>query len=117
MTTDINEIYKRYPCAKHQSADNIKFWSEKHDNEEDPCFDVWIRTSSGQDDIYNFLELLESHDIFLLKRNELTPEEEEQNREVGRRLSNKYLKNYEDEYMWHRINAMDWGKDCPDESI
>ena len=111
MTTDINEIYKRYPCAKEYMEDNMKVWTEKHDNEEYSCFDVWVRTSSGQDDVYDFLETLETHDMFLLKLNEITPEEEEQNREVGRRLTNKYLKKYEEEYMWYRMNAMEWGHD------
>lgn len=111
MATDINELYKKYPCAKHQMLDNSKFWNERHDENEDPCFDVWMHMATDQDSLYNFLEDLESYDMWLLKRNEITPEEEKHNRSVCRRISNKYLEGYEDETMWYRINSMDWGKD------
>lgn len=109
MATDINEVYKMYPCAKHQMLDNMKFWKESHDVNEEPCFDTWLRIHSHDDDLYNFLEDLESHDMFLLKRNDITPEEEEYNRSICRKISNKYLEGYEDAAMWYRINAMDWG--------
>jgi|TARA_B110000467_G_scaffold153105_1_gene163091 hypothetical protein len=113
MATDINEIYKKYPCAKHQMLDNIKFWKENHDKNEDSCFDTWLRMHSQEDDLYNFLEDLESYDMWLLKRNEITPAQEKYNRGVGRKISNEHLEGYEEQYadmiFWDRINDMDWG--------
>lgn len=109
MATDINEIYKKYPCAKHQMLDNIKYWDEKHKEDDEPCFDVWMHMANTQDEIYNFLEDLEAHDMFLLKRNEITPAQEKHNRGVGRSITKKYLDGYEDASMWYRLNSMDWG--------
>ena len=43
-----------------------------------------------------------------VKLNEITPDEENHNREVGRKLTKKYLNGYEDASLWHRINSMDW---------
>ena len=113
MATDINEVYKKYPCAKKAMETNIKFFNEPFDRkEEPPFFDTWLNMDDTQDALFNFLEDLESYDMWRLKLNEITPDEENHNREVGRKLTKKYLNGYEYNF-WHRINSMDW--DLPDD--
>ena len=113
MTSNINEVYKMYPCAKKAMESNIKFFNEPFDRKEEPFFDTWLNMDDTQGALFNFLEDLESYDMWRLKLNEITPDEENHNREVGRKLTKKYLNGYEDASLWHRINSMDW--DLPDD--
>ena len=109
MATDINEVYKMFPCAEKKMKDNHQYWS-KVSFEIESYFEVWLDTLSMEDELNDFLEDLESYDILLLKRNEITPEEERSNREACNKISEKYLRDYKDMDMWRRISAMDWGE-------
>lgn len=77
MTTNIDDIYKRYPEVKVEVDQNIKFWGdpETYDPTEQGCFDAWCRCYDGRTDLYNFLYSLSDYDGFLLKQNEITPKD------------------------------------------
>jgi len=109
MATDINEVYKMFPCAEQRMKDNHHYWAESS-NKDESYFEVWLDTLSMEDELYDFLEDLESYDILLLKRNEITPEEERNNRDACNIISEKYLRDYKDMDMWRRISGMDWGE-------
>jgi hypothetical protein len=84
MTTNIEDIYKRYPDVKVAVEQNIKFFSdpETYDPNEEGCFDAWARVYDGRTDLYNFLYALSDYDGFLLKQNEITPEDYERSEKV-----------------------------------
>ena len=77
MTTNIEDIYKKYPEVKEEVEGHIKFWGdpETYDPSEQGCFDAWSRVYDGRTDLYNFLYALSDYDGFLLKQNEITPED------------------------------------------
>ena len=77
MTTNIDDIYKRYPEVKVEVDGNTRFWGdpETYDPNEQGCFDAWYRCYDGRTDLYNFLYSLSDYDGFLLKNNEITPED------------------------------------------
>ena len=77
MTTNIEDIYKKYPDVKVEIEQNLKFWSdpETYDPNEQGCFDAWMRIYDGRTDLYNFLYALSDYDGFLLKQNEIAPED------------------------------------------
>ena len=97
MTSNINEVYKMYPCAKKAMEANIKFFNEpfdRIDNIEEPFFDTWLNMDDTQGALFNFLDDLESYDMWRLKLNEITPDEENHNRGVGRSITKKYLRGW-----------------------
>jgi|TARA_B110000467_G_C18272645_1_gene453412 hypothetical protein len=77
MTTNVEDIYKRYPEVKEEVDQNTKFWSdpETYDPNEQSCFDCWTRVHDSRTELYNFLYALSDYDGFLLKNNEITPED------------------------------------------
>jgi hypothetical protein len=84
MTTNIEDIYKRYPDVKVAVEQNIKFFSdpETYDPAEEGCFDSWGRFYDDRDELYNFLYALSDYDGFLLKQNEITTEDYERSEKV-----------------------------------
>ena len=79
MTTDINDIYKKYPSAKEQAEDNIQFWDSEeslNDANLSGVLDSGMKIHTSDEELYKFFETIIHYDAFLLKENEITPEQE-----------------------------------------
>jgi len=94
MTTDINEIYKKYPCAEEAAKENIRFWdSEESLNESNMTgvLESALKIESSDEELYKFFETIIHHDAFLLKENEISLEEEKKRNKVIEDLTEKHL--------------------------
>ena len=94
MTSNINDIYKKYPFAKKQAEENIEFWdSEESLNESNMTgvLDAGMKIYGGDEELYKFFEMIIHYDAFLLKQNEITPEEEKENNDKIEKLTAKHL--------------------------
>ena len=90
----LEEIYKKYPCAKKKAEENIAFWDsdeslgEAHYDGELECA---YRIHTGESELYKFFELIIHYDSFLLKQNEITPWEETKRNRIIEQLTMKHL--------------------------
>jgi len=77
MTTNIEDIYNRYPSVRKLAKETLEFYSSEatYDPNEESCFDRWVRIYDSGTDLYNFLYALSDYDGFLLKENEILPED------------------------------------------
>ncbi len=94
MTTDVNEIYEKYPCAKEAAENNIKFWGSEESLEEvkNPQYiDAAMKVHGGEEELYNFFQQLIHYDAFLLKENEITLEEEMTRNYIIEKLTQTHL--------------------------
>ena len=93
MTTNVEDIYKKYPEVKAEVDGNAMFWGdpETYDPNEQGCFDVWVRVYDSSSELYNFLYALSDYDGFLLKNNEITPEDYMRSEAVIKRTMVKNL--------------------------
>ena len=94
MTSNINDIYKKYPFAKKAAEENIEFWdSEESLNESNMTgvLDAGMKIYGGDEELYKFFEMIIHYDAFLLKQNEITPEEEKENNDKIEKLTAKHL--------------------------
>ena len=92
MTLD--EIYEKYPEAKEQAEENIRYWgSQESLDEQDPDgeLDDVMKVYGGEEELHNFFQQIVSYDAFLLKENEITPWQEERNNRVIEHLTDKHL--------------------------
>lgn len=102
MTTNIEDIYKKYPEVKVEVDQNTMFWSdpETYDPNEQGCFDAWCRVYDSGGELYNFLYALSDYDGFLLKNNEITPEDYMRSEGVIKSTMVKHLGVDLDEIWW-----------------
>ena len=80
MATDINEVYKMFPCAKAQAEENIDFWGSDESLRESNMpqnLEVAVKIHGGEEDLYQFFQQIIHHDHFLMKENHITPYEEQ----------------------------------------
>lgn len=94
MATDINEVYKKYPCAKRAAEENIRFWdSEESLNESNMTgvLESAMKVETSDEELYKFFETIIHHDAFLLKENEINLEEEKKRNKVIEDLTEKHL--------------------------
>ena len=94
MTTDINDIYKKYPFAKEQTEENIEFWDSEeslNDANLSGVLDAGMKIHTSDEELYKFFETIIHYDAFLLKQNEITPEEEKENNDKIEKLTAKHL--------------------------
>jgi len=94
MATDINDIYKKYPFAKEQAEENIRFWdSEESLNEANMTgvLDSGMKIHTSDEELYKFFETIIHYDAFLLKQNEITLEEEKKRNDIIEKLTAKHL--------------------------
>jgi len=77
MTTNIEDIYNRYPSVRKLAKESLEFYMSDatYDPNEESCFDRWVRIYDSGTDLYNFLYALSDYDGFLLKENEIIPED------------------------------------------
>ena len=69
MATDINEVYKMFPCAKAQAEENIEFWGSDESLSESNMpqhLEVAVKIHGGEEDLYNFFQQIIHHDHFLI---------------------------------------------------
>ena len=112
MTTDINDIYKKYPFAKEQAEENIEFWDSEESLSESNMtgvLDAGMKIYGGDEELYKFFEMIIHYDAFLLKQNEITPEEEKENNDKIEKLTAKHLG------FWH--SALYSSPHVPDEFL
>jgi len=112
MTTDINDIYKKYPFAKEQAEENIRFWDSEESLSESNMtgvLDAGMKIYGGDEELYKFFEMIIHYDAFLLKQNEITPEEEKENNDKIEKLTAKHLG------FWH--SALYSSPHVPDEFL
>ena len=72
MATDIEEVYKMFPCAKAQAEENMEFWGgEESLNESNmpKYLDTALKVHGGEEDLYQFFQQIINHDHFLMKEN------------------------------------------------
>ena len=102
MTTNIEDIYKRYPAAKEDIEGNIEFYSDpkSYDPDEQSCFDTWMRLYDSDGELYNFLYSLSDYDGFLLKENEIVPEDYMRREEVIKKIMVKHLNTDLNDIWW-----------------
>ena len=94
MTTDINDIYKKYPFAKKAAEENIEFWDSEESLSESNMtgvLDAGMKIYGGDEELYKFFEMIIHYDAFLLKQNEITPEQEKKNNDKIEKLTAKHL--------------------------
>ena len=94
MATDINEVYKKYPCAKKSAEENIKFWDSEESLSESNMtgvLDAGMKIHTDDEELYKFFETIIHYDAFLLKQNEITLEEEKENNDKIEKLTEKHL--------------------------
>lgn len=94
MTSNINDIYKKYPSAKEQAEDNIQFWDSEESLSESNLtgvLDAGMKIHTSDEELYKFFETIIHQDAFLLKQNEITPEEEKENNDKIEKLTQKHL--------------------------
>ena len=89
----IEEIYKKYPCAKKKAEENIAFWDgpESLETQWNGELEACVKVTGGEEDLYRFFELLVHYDAFLLKENEITPWEETKRNRIVEQLTEKHL--------------------------
>ena len=89
----LEEIYKKYPCAKKKAEENIDFWSgpESLETQWNGELEACVKVSGGEEDLYKFLTLLVHYDAFLLKENEITPWQETKRNRIVEQLTEKHL--------------------------
>ena len=102
MTTNIDDIYKRYPEVKVEHDANMLFWGDEstYDPDEESCFDKWVRVVDSDTELYHFLYALSDYDGWLLKQNETTPEDYVRSEVVIKKLMTKHLQADLDEIWW-----------------
>ena len=94
MTTDINDIYKKYPFAKEQAEENIEFWDSEeslNDANLSGVLDAGMKIHTSDEELYKFFETIIHYDAFLLKQNEINPEQEKENNDKIEKLTAKHL--------------------------
>ncbi len=94
MTSNINDIYKKYPFAKEQAEDNIQFWDSEESLSESNLtgvLDAGMKIHTSDEELYKFFEMIIHQDAFLLKQNEINPEEEKENNDKIEKLTQKHL--------------------------
>ena len=94
MATDINEVYKMFPCAKAQAEENMEFWGGTESLSESNMpqhLEVAVKIYGGEEDLYQFFEQIINHDHFLMKENHITPWEESKRNNVIEKLTQKHL--------------------------
>ena len=112
MTTDINDIYKKYPFAKEQAEDNIEFWDSEESLSESNMtgvLDAGMKIHTSDEELYKFFETIIHYDAFLLKQNEINPEQEKENNDKIEKLTAKHLGH------WH--SALYSSPHVPDEFL
>ena len=64
MTTNIEDIYNRYPSVRKLAKETLEFYSSEatYDPNEESCFDRWVRIYDSGTDLYNFLYALSDYD-------------------------------------------------------
>ena len=102
MTTNIDDIYKRYPEVKVEHDANMLFWGDEstYDPTEESCFDRWVRVVDSDTELYHFFYALSDYDGWLLKQNETTPEDYMRSEAVIKKLMTKHLRADLDEIWW-----------------
>jgi len=102
MTTNIDDIYKRYPEVKVEQDANMMFWGDEstYDPDEESCFDRWVRIVDSDTELYQFFYALSDYDGWLLKQNETTPEDYMRSETVIKKLMTKHLHADLDEIWW-----------------
>ncbi len=99
MATDIEEVYKMYPCAKAQAEENIRFWGSEESLSESNMtgvLDSGMKIHTSDEELYNFFEQIVHHDHFLMKENIITPWDETKRNRVIEQLTEKYLGYFHD---------------------
>ena len=94
MATDINDIYKKYPFAKEQAEENIQFWDSEESLSESNMtgvLDAGMKIHTDDEELYKFFETIIHQDAFLLKQNEINPEQEKENNDKIEKLTAKHL--------------------------
>ena len=90
MATDINEVYKMFPCAKKTAEENIEFWSGE-ESDSDNFFYEWISDYPVEDDLYVFFEQLIDYDALLLRKKYITREQITNRYKAIQKLTLKHL--------------------------
>ena len=99
MATDINEVYKMYPCAKAQAEENMRFWDSEESLSESNMtgvLDACMKIHGGDEDLHHFFQQIVHHDHFLMKENLITPWEEEKRNRIIEHLTDKHLGYFHD---------------------
>lgn len=94
MATDINEVYKMFPCAKAQAEENMEFWGGTESLSESNMpqhLEVAVKIYGGEEDLYQFFEQIINHDHFLMKENHITPWDETKRNRVIENLTQEHL--------------------------
>ena len=94
MATDINEVYKMFPCAKAPAEEKIDFWGGEESLNESNMpqkLEVAIKVHGGEEDLYQFFQQIINHDHFLMKENHITPYEEQKRNRIKEQLTDKHL--------------------------
>ena len=110
MATDINEVYKMFPCAKKAAEENIRFWSSEESLNESNMtgvLDTWMSIEFSEHDLYNFFQQIIHYDAFLLRENHIMPWEETKRNNRIEQLTYHYLER------WH--NALYESPKCPEQ--
>ena len=112
MTSNINDIYKKYPFAKEQAEENIEFWDSEeslNDANLSGVLDAGMKIHTSDEELYKFFETIIHYDAFLLKQNEINPEQEKENNDKIEKLTAKHLGH------WH--SALYSSPHVPDEFL
>ena len=99
MATDINEVYKMYPCAKAQAEENMRFWDSEESLSESNMtgvLDACMKIHGGDEELQHFFQQIVHHDHFLMKENLITPWEEEKRNRIIEHLTDKHLGYFHD---------------------
>lgn len=94
MATDINEVYKKYPCAKQQAEENMRFWDSEESLSESNMtgvLDAGMKIHTSDEELYKFFEMIIHQDAFFVKENEMTLEQEKKNNDKIEKLTEKHL--------------------------
>lgn len=95
MATDINEVYKMFPCAKEVAEENINYWDSEeplHSSILDASFCEWMSDTVIEDELQELFRQIENYDWLLFENNYITEDEILKNRNKIQELSLKYLK-------------------------
>ena len=99
MATDINEVYKMFPCAKAQAEENIRFWGSEESLSESNMtgvLDAGMKIHTSDEELHHFFEQIVHHDHFLMKENIITPWDETKRNRVIEQLTEKHLGYFHD---------------------
>ena len=94
MATDIEEVYKLFPCAKRAAEDNQQFWDSEESLKESNMpqdIDTALKVKGGEEDLYNFFQQIIHHDHFLWKEGHITADEEKTRNDIIEQLTEKHL--------------------------